>query len=178
MFGQSCPLHAPPGPGCCHITGGSMGAKPSGRKSQRRGGVHRNQCWHHKRECWDPHLTPPRFCPTNRVHLNTARSGKRSILRIREQTERGLAGSGCAREPPINRAAAFSAAAAARLKPTSGRFQEHHTPNHCHRRGRGLEHTSKSPQHLLPEAGVEAAKYPTAIPHHWDPPRYGQKGIV
>ena len=57
-----------------------------------------------------------------------------------------------------NRAAAFAAAAAARLGPTSGQFQERRTHNDCHRHEIGLEHTSTSPRHLLPQVGLRGCE--------------------
>ena len=36
----------------------STEGRPSGRKNQRRGGVHRKQYWYHRQEWRDPHLTP------------------------------------------------------------------------------------------------------------------------
>ena len=68
--------------------------------------------------------------------------------------------------------------AAARLKPTSGQSQERRTPNHLHRRGRGLEHASNSPNTYFLGLVSGAARYPERVPHHRDPLRHGQKGII
>ena len=52
----------------------SLRARRPKMKSQQLGGGRRKQTWYVMRERRDPHLIPPLFCPTNRVHLNLCSS--------------------------------------------------------------------------------------------------------